>query len=84
MTAVNKLKRAFDVSTTAQEAALASLGETAEVERRRRVNTEQRATVERILRAHGFEPALPAVANFLYVETGATRARCSTSCYGSA
>jgi len=70
VTAVNKLKRAFDVTTPGQEAALASLGETAELERRRRANTEQRATVERTLAAHGFEPVLPAVANFLYVDTG--------------
>jgi histidinol-phosphate aminotransferase len=70
VTAVNKLKRAFDVSTAAQEAALASLGEPAEVERRRRVNSEQRGTLERILHEHGFEPALPAVANFVYVDTG--------------
>lgn len=70
VTAVNKLKRAFDVSTPAQEAALASLGETAEVERRRRVNSQERANVERIVRGHGLEPALPAVANFLYLDTG--------------
>ena len=70
VTAVNKLKRAFDVTTPGQEAALASLGESAELERRRRANTEQRATVERTLAAHGFEPVLPAVANFLYVDTG--------------
>ena len=70
VTAVNKLKRAFDVSTPAQEAALASLGETAEVERRRRVNSEERGNVERIVRGHGLEPALPAVANFLYLDTG--------------
>jgi len=70
VTAVNKLKRAFDVTTAGQEAALASLGGTAEVERRRFVNSEQRAAVEEILRGHGFEPVLPAVANFLYVDTG--------------
>jgi len=70
VTAVNKLKRAFDVTTAGQEAALASLGGTAEVERRRLVNSEQRAAVEEILRGHGFEPVLPAVANFLYVDTG--------------
>ena len=70
VTAVNKLKRAFDVTTPAQEAALASLGDTAEVERRRA--RERRAARDR--RAdppeHGFEPALGAVANFLYVDTG--------------
>ena len=35
VTAVNKVKRAFDVSTAAQEAALASLDDTDEIERRR-------------------------------------------------
>jgi len=70
VTAVNKLKRAFDVTTPGQEAALASLGETAELELRRQANAEQRAIVERTLAAHGFEPVLPAVANFLYVDTG--------------
>ena len=70
ITAVNKLKRAFDVTTPAQEAALASLGDTAEVERRRAVNAEQRAVVERTLHDHAFEPAPGAVANFLYVDTG--------------
>ncbi len=70
VTGVNKLKRAFDVTTPAQEAALASLGDTAEVDRRRTVNAEQRSVVERTLREHGLEPAPGAVANFLYVDTG--------------
>ncbi len=70
VTAVNKLKRAFDVTTPAQEAAFASLGEAAELGRRRRVNAEQRPGVERTLVEHGLEPVLPAVANFFYVETG--------------
>ena len=70
VTAVNKLKRAFDVTTPGQEAALASLGETAELERRRRVNAEQRETVVRTLAEHGLEPVLPAVANFVFVDTG--------------
>ena len=34
------------------------------------MNAEQRAIVERTLAEHGFEPVLPAVANFLYVDTG--------------
>ncbi len=70
VTAVNKLKRAFDITTPAQEAALASIGDAAEVERRRAVNAEQRAVVDHTLRGHGFEPAAGAVANFLYVDTG--------------
>ncbi|MDX6511233.1 MAG: histidinol-phosphate aminotransferase [Gaiellaceae bacterium] len=70
VTAIGKVRRAFDITTPAQAAALASLGDAAEVERRREVNREGRAEVERILRANGLEPAGPAVANFLYAETG--------------
>ena len=40
VTAVNKVKRAFDVSSAAQEAALASLDDAGEIERRRALNAE--------------------------------------------
>jgi histidinol-phosphate aminotransferase len=70
VTAIGKVRRAFDISTPAQEAALASLGETAEIERRRRLNAEGRAELERILRGAGFAPAAPAVGNFLYTDVG--------------
>jgi histidinol-phosphate aminotransferase len=70
VTALGKVRRAFDITTPAQEAALASLGDDAEIERRRRTNAEQRPEVERILREHGFDPAGPAVANFVYVDIG--------------
>jgi len=70
VSAVNKVKRAFDVSSAAQEAALASLGEPGEVERRRHLNAEGMVALERALRDNGFEPPGPAVANFLYAETG--------------
>jgi histidinol-phosphate aminotransferase len=70
VTALGKVRRAFDITTPAQEAALASLGDTPEVERRRRENAAQRPEVERILREHGLEPAGPAVANFLYCDIG--------------
>ena len=70
--AANKVKRAFDVSIAAQEAALASLGADgdAEVARRRGMNAESREQLLGILTAAGFTPAAPAVANFLYVDTG--------------
>jgi histidinol-phosphate aminotransferase len=68
--AVNKVKRAFDVSSAAQEAALASLGEPGEIERRRRLNADGMIGLGRALRESGYEPAGPAVANFLYAETG--------------
>jgi histidinol-phosphate aminotransferase len=71
ISAVNKVKRAFDVSSAAQEAALVSLDETGEIERRRRVNAEGMVALERLLRDAGFEPAGPAVANFLYADVGA-------------
>jgi histidinol-phosphate aminotransferase len=70
VTAVNKVKRAFDVSTAAQEAALASLDDQVELTRRRGLNAEARAQLAGILEAAGLPPAGPAVANFLYAETG--------------
>jgi histidinol-phosphate aminotransferase len=68
VTAIGKVRRAFDLSAPAQAAALASLGDEDEVARRRRLNEESRAALERSLREHGFEVAGPPVANFLYAE----------------
>jgi histidinol-phosphate aminotransferase len=70
VTAIGKVKRAFDLTTAAQEAALASLDAGPELERRRRVNAEGRRQLEGILRQHGFDPPGPAVANFLFAEVG--------------
>jgi histidinol-phosphate aminotransferase len=70
VTAIGKVRRAFDVNAQAQAAALASLDDPDEVARRRRVNAEQRDVVERTLREHGLETAGPAVANFLFAEVG--------------
>jgi histidinol-phosphate aminotransferase len=67
-TALGKTRRAFDLTSDAQVAALASLEAPTELERRRAVNAEGRAALERTLRANGLEPAGPAVANFLYAE----------------
>src|SRR5262249_2340205 len=61
---------AFDVSTSAQEAALASLDDAAEIIRRRALNAESREQLAAILQEAGLPPAGPAVANFLYAETG--------------
>src|SRR5262249_16414139 len=58
VTAIGKTRRAFDITTPANEAAVASLAGEAEVKRRRRLNAEARADLERILGAHGLEPAL--------------------------
>ncbi|HEX6680175.1 MAG TPA: histidinol-phosphate transaminase, partial [Gaiellaceae bacterium] len=70
VTALGKVRRAFDITTPAQEAALASLNDPKEIERRRLENAGRRPEVELILREHGFAPAGPAVANFLYCELG--------------
>jgi len=71
VTAVNKVKRAFDVSIAAQEAALASLDGEDELARRRAMNAESRAQLAQILDAADLPPASSSVANFLYSETGA-------------
>ena len=70
VTAIGKVRRAFDITTPAQEAALASLGSAQELARRRQVNAEERTRLEAILREHGLQPVGPAVANFLFVEVG--------------
>jgi histidinol-phosphate aminotransferase len=73
--AIGKVRRAFDLNTLAQIAAVASLDDDAEVERRRRVNAQERHHVVEILERHGFECAGPAVANFVYAESGEEDAR---------
>ena len=73
VTAIGKVRRAFDITTPAQVAALASLGApgaAAELQRRQELNREGRPAVEDALREHGFEPAGPAVANFVFAEVG--------------
>jgi histidinol-phosphate aminotransferase len=70
VTAIGKTRRAFDVSSPGQAAALASLDTADELERRRALTAEGRLALERTLREHGLEPAGPAVANFLYVDVG--------------
>jgi histidinol-phosphate aminotransferase len=71
---IAKVRRAFDVTTTGQAAALASLGDAAEIERRRRSNAGAMIELGRILRSHGLDPVDGAVANFLYAEIGADAA----------
>jgi histidinol-phosphate aminotransferase len=70
VTAANKVKRAFDVSALAQEAALASLDDLDEIQRRRALNAASREQLAQILEETGLRPAGPAVANFLYADTG--------------
>ena len=70
VTAIAKVRRAFDITTPAQEAALASLDADDELARRRAANRSGRTELEGILRAHGFEPVGPAVANFVFADVG--------------
>jgi histidinol-phosphate aminotransferase len=70
VTELSKVRRAFDVATPAQEAALVSLDDHAELQRRRRLNDEGRAGLERVLSTHGLDPVEGAVANFVFVELG--------------
>jgi histidinol-phosphate aminotransferase len=70
VTAIGKVRRAFDITSPAQEAALASLDDPAEIERRRALNAEGRAALAEALRGHGLEPVAGAVGNFLYVDVG--------------
>ena len=68
ITAIGKTRRAFDVSTQAQVAALASLNADAELAERRL--THEGRQLERTLREHGLATAGPAVANFVFTEVG--------------
>jgi histidinol-phosphate aminotransferase len=70
VTAIGKVRRAFDVTSAGQEAALASLGDESEIARRRSVNRESMALLERTLRDHGLDPVGPAAANFVFVRVG--------------
>src|SRR5881227_4005125 len=68
--ATGKVRRAFDVTATAQAAALASIGDDAEIARRRAENARGRVQLDAQLREHGIEPAGPALGNFLFAEVG--------------
>src|SRR5204863_217923 len=68
--ATSKVRRAFDVTATAQAAALASIGDDAEIARRRAANAAGRAQLETALGEHGLEPAGPALGNFLFADVG--------------
>jgi len=70
VTAMSKTRRAFDLTTPAQEAALASVDDPDEVARRRQANLRGRGELERLLRDAGYDVAGPALGNFLYAEVG--------------
>jgi histidinol-phosphate aminotransferase len=69
VTSIGKVRRAFDVSSMAQVAALASLDAPGELARRRRENAQGLVQLDRIMRAHELEPP-KSVANFLFAEVG--------------
>jgi histidinol-phosphate aminotransferase len=73
VTATSKVRRAFDVTATAQAAALASLDDAAELARRRELNASGRERLAEILRAHGLEPVEPSRGNFLFADVGGGR-----------
>jgi histidinol-phosphate aminotransferase len=70
VTALGKTRRAFDLTTPAQEAALASLDAPEELAQRRTLNTTGRAELERVLREAGFDLGERPVGNFVFVELG--------------
>ena len=70
VTAMAKTRRAFDITTPAQEAALASLDAPDELARRRELNERGRTELGRLLRDAGYGVVGPAVGNFLYAEVG--------------
>jgi histidinol-phosphate aminotransferase len=64
---LGKTRRAFDLTTPGQEAALASLDATGELARRRDLNTEGRTQLERLLAGSGYDVVPGAVGNFVFV-----------------
>jgi histidinol-phosphate aminotransferase len=70
VTALGKTRRAFDLTTPAQEAALASLDFPGELERRRRINAEGLSELVRLLTEAGYGVVGPAVGNFVFVDLG--------------
>lgn len=66
--AIRKVQNAFDVTQPAQDAALASLGEEAEIARRRRANAEGRAALEHGLAELGLRVAAEPAGNFVFAE----------------
>lgn len=68
--AINKVKNAFDINQTAQDAALASIGNDEEIARRRSLTATGREQLAEACSALGLTVAAPAVANFVYVEVG--------------
>jgi histidinol-phosphate aminotransferase len=67
--ATSKVRRAFDVTTPAQAAALASIGDTAELARRRADNARGRVQLEEAFAELDVE-TVPSLGNFVYAAVG--------------
>jgi histidinol-phosphate aminotransferase len=67
--AMTKVRRPFDLTTTAQVAALASIDGGSELERRRAINAVGLERLADVLVEHGLDP-VPSVGNFVYVDVG--------------
>ena len=68
--AMRKVQRGYDVSAVAQVAALASLADRDEVERRRTANLDPLAALTSLLLERGLEPLGDSAANFVLVDIG--------------
>jgi histidinol-phosphate aminotransferase len=68
--AIGKVRNAFDVNQTAQDAALASLGDDHEIARRREATAVGRKQLVAACEGLGLTAATPAAANFVFVEVG--------------
>ena len=68
--AIRKVRNAFEVNEAAQHAALASLGDEGEIDRRRAATAEGRAALEAACVDLPVRVAYPAVANFVFVDLG--------------
>ncbi len=80
--AMRKVQRGYDVGSLAQAAALASLGDTAEIERRRVANGAAVAALTAVLRSHGLEPLGRSATNFVLVDVGADAERLADALLG--
>ena len=70
VSAMRKVQRGYDVGALAQVAALASLADADEVDKRRAANRDAVGALISLLRARGLEPLSGSVTNFVLVDFG--------------
>ncbi len=70
VTEIGKVRRAFDITSAAQVAALASIGDGEELLRRRATCARERDAVVETLERAGLDVAGPARGNFVYADVG--------------